>query len=118
MSFANKHNKGAIDWGVDTKDYPYISREEAFKTDKDKVYQLKGLYINKKGNFGDHPVAICEGFFIDLPDYMTDDVKEILASEDDINDIKSGIVGFKLEEFVDKKFKKTCYGVKWVDIEA
>jgi hypothetical protein len=118
MSFANRHNKGSIDWGIDTKDFPFHTREGAYKADPDKTYVLKGLYINRKGNYGDHPVAICDGFFIDFPDYMTDDVKDILVSDEDIADIRSGKVGFKLEQFIDKKFKKTCYGVKWVDIEV
>ena len=117
MSFANKHNKGGIDWGIDTSEFSFVTREEAYKANKDNVHKLRGLYINTKGNFGDHPVAICENAFIDFPDYLTDEVKEILKDQDDIDAIKAGKVGFKIEEFIDKKFKKTCYGIKWVDIE-
>lgn len=116
MSFAAKHNKGSIDWGVNTEGYGYISRAEAYKEKPEAVHTLKGLYINTKGNFGDHPVAICDGYFIDLPENLLDDVKEILKSEEDINDIKAGKVGFKIEEYQSEKFKKICYGIRWSDI--
>ena len=116
MSFAAKHNKGAIDWGVNTEGYSYISRAEAYKEKPEAVHTVKGLYINTKGNFGDHPVAICDGYFIDLPENLLDDVKAILKDEEDINNIKAGKVGFKIEEYQSEKFKKTCYGIRWSDI--
>ena len=118
MSFATKHNKGAIDWGINTTDFQYVTREECYTSNPEGVHKLCGLYINTKGYYGDHPVAICENAFIDFPDYMTDEVKVILQSVEDIADIKAGKVGFKIEKFIDKKFKKTCYGVKWVDLEG
>lgn len=117
MSFASKHNKGAIDWGIDSNEFPFVKRDEAFKENAEAVHTLLGIYINTKGNFNDHPVAICDGYKVDLPDYMTEEVREILKSEEDVETIKAGKVGFKLEEYVDKKYKKTCYGVKWVDIK-
>ena len=117
MSFATKHNKGGIDWKVDTTNFKFLKREDAYKKDPEKVYTLRGLYINTKGQFKDHPVAILDDCLLDLPDYMTEDVLEILHTEEDIAAILNGVVGFKIEEFTDKKFKKTCYGIKWVDLE-
>lgn len=116
MSFASKHNKGGIDWGIDTTDFSFLTREECYKNNPDCVHVMRGLYINTKGRFEDHPVAICENAFIDLPDYMTDECKEILTNQEDIADIKAGKVGFKIEEFKDKNFGKLCYGIKWVDV--
>lgn len=118
MSFANRHNKGAIDWGIDTSDFKYVTRKECYEANPEGVHTLCGLYINTKGNYGDHPVAICENAFIDFPDYMTEEVKEILRNGEDVEDIRAGLVGFKIEKFIDKKFKKECYGVKWVDLEG
>lgn len=116
MSFASKHNKGSIDWGVDTNGFTFTSRQEAYKAKPEAIHTVKGLYINTKGNFGDHPVAICDGYFVDLPENLLEDVKEILKSEEDISEIKAGKVGFKVEEYQSEKFKKTCYGIKWVDL--
>lgn len=117
MSFATKHNKGSIDWDIDTKEFSFVTREKAFKANPENVHILCGMYINTKGNFGDHPVAICENAFIDFPDYMLEECQEILKDDEDIADIKARKVGFKIQQFTDKKFKKTCYGIQWVDIE-
>lgn len=117
MSFATRHSKGGIDWGINTEGFPFTTREELYKIDPEAVFTLKGLYINTKGKFGDHPVAITDHMFVDFPDYLTDEVREILKSEEDILDIKAGKVGFKIQEFTDKNFGRTCYGVSWVDIK-
>jgi len=116
MSFANRHNKGGIDWEIDTKDFPFATREACYKKDPEAVYTLRGIYINTKGKFGDHPVAITDTMFIDFPDYMTDEVKEILKTAEDIEDIKAGKVGFVIQEFTDKNFGKLCYGISWKDL--
>ena len=120
MSFANRHNKGGVDWKINdlkTESFQFWKREECFKEDPKKVYKLRGIYINKKGKFGDHPVAILDDSFMDFPDYMTDEVKEIITTQADINDIIAGKVGFTLEEYTDKNFGRQCIGVKWVDLE-
>ena len=75
MGFAAKHNKGGIDWEVNTEDFSFVNRAEAYKEKPEAVHTLKGLYINTKGNFGDHPVAICDGYFLDLPENILDDVR-------------------------------------------
>lgn len=116
MSFATKHKKGGIDWGVNSEGYSFYKREDLYKENADTAHTLKGLYLNKKSNFGIHPVAICDGYFVDLPDYMNDEIKAILADETDIADIKAGKVGFKINTFTDEKFKRTCYGIEWVDL--
>ena len=81
-------------------------------------HQLQGLYINRKSEYGDAPVAITTEFFVNLPEYMLDEVQEILKSSEDIEDIKAGKVGFKVEPYEKKigKQTKTCYGIRWIDI--
>ena len=116
MSFAKIHNKVGIDWGVNTEGFEYMTREKLYKEAPDNIYTLRGLYINKKGKFGDHPVAITDNCFIDFPDYMTDEVMQIMTSEEDVNDILAGKVGFTIQEFTDKTFGRTCYGISWEDL--
>lgn len=116
MSFAKRHNKGGIDWGINTEGFEYMTREKLYKEAPDNIYTLRGIYINKKGKFGDHPVAITDNCFIDFPDYMTEEVQEIFKSEEDIADIKAGKVGFTIQEFTDKNFGKLCYGISWEDL--
>ena len=113
-NFANKHNKKGVDWEVNTDGFEYKTREELYKKSPDKIYPFLGFYINTKGRFGDHPVAISDKFFVDFPDYMTEELKEALKDEEEVAEIKSGAVGFKIVEFTDKKFGKLCYGIEWI----
>ena len=71
----NRFNKGGIDWGVKTDDMKYIKLSE-FPVSDD-IIKIRGVFINGKGNFGAHPVAIGEYGLIDLPAHLTDAVKEI-----------------------------------------
>lgn len=117
MSFASRHNKGAIDWGVDSNEFPFVDRKDLLKEKAEAVHTVLGLYINTKGNFNDHPVAICDGYKVDFPDFMTDEIREILKNQEEIEEIKAGKVGFTLYGYIDNKYKKNCVGVKWVDIK-
>lgn len=119
MSFAARHTKGAI-FNCNTEGFEYFGLEALF-TDNgaDEVYEIQGLYINKKSEYGEAPVAILKDCFANFPQHMTEECKEILKSEEDISDIKAGKVGFKIEQYESDKKKgkdKTCYGVRWVDL--
>ena len=119
MNFANKHNKGGVLFQIDISNFKFKSLKELFKEDSHRVFVVNGLYINTKSKFGDHPVAIVSALelLIDLPVYMTDEVKAILSDPEDVQDIKDGKVGFHIETFIDKTYGKTCYGIKWEDVE-
>ena len=48
MSFAKKHKKGVIDWGVDTKDFEYFKLSDLYEMNgADEKYVLKGVFVNK-----------------------------------------------------------------------
>jgi hypothetical protein len=115
MGLMNRFNKGTIDWGIDTKDMKYIKLSEFKEGD---IVPVKGLFINSKGNFEPHPVAISENGLIDLPMHQTDTVNEILASPEVVEAIKQGKVAFKVRIYNAVKYSnKECYSVEWVDME-
>ena len=118
MSFAARHNKGSI-FNCNTEGFEYVSLKDLFeKNGPDQEYQIQGLYINKKSEYGDAPVAIGMDFFINLPQHLLGECQDMLKSSEDIEDIKAGKVGFKVEEYekeIGKKVK-TCYGIRWIDI--
>lgn len=118
MSFANKYNKGNIIFDIDTKDYAFMDGYDFVKSKGSNVVKIDGLYINNKGMYDDHPVAIIksEKRLVDLPSHMTDTVREILKDSESITLIKKGLVGIKAHEYVDKKYKKNCVGFEWVDL--
>ena len=120
MSFAEKHNKTRI-FDVETEGLEYVKPEYAFnKCGRDAVYRLDALFINRKGNYDDAPVAVVtinnEKFMLNMPAHMTEEVEKILADSEDINDIKSGRVGIKLRPYHQKKFNRDCFGQEFVDI--
>lgn len=113
MSFASKHNKGSkFDVNIEGFEFRKLSELE-----EGAVYQICGLYINTKGKFDDHPVAMCtDELLVDLPPHMTEDVRAMIASDEDVEDIKKGKVGFKIRKYHSKAYDRECVGVEWVDI--
>lgn len=119
MSFAARHSKGSV-FQCNTEGFKYFKLSELYQADgPGTVYPVQGLYINHKSEYGDAPVAICAECFVNFPSYMMDEVTEILHNENDIDDIKAGKVGFTIESYEKEigKKKKTCYGIRWCDVD-
>lgn len=113
MSFAARHNKGSV-FDVDISNFEFKKLNELLEGS---IYQICGIYINTKGKFGDHPVAMCtEEILVDLPPHMTEDVRAMIKNDEDIADIKAGRVGFKVQKYHSKDYDKDCFGIQWIDI--
>lgn len=118
MGFAEKYNKFNAIFDIDIKDFEFMDGYEFISKYGNNVVKIDGLYINKKGNYNDHPVAIMvnENVLLDLPSHMTDVVNEILDDAESIDLIKKGLVGLKAHEYVDKTYHKQCVGFEWCDL--
>lgn len=119
MSFAAKHNRGNV-FLIDTEGWTeYRDLRSLYKEDgAEKVYPLHGFYINRKSQFGDAPVIICDGYFVNCPKHMLDEVKDIMRDPEDIAAINDGKVGFTIRTYEAKNYKnKKCYGITFVDVE-
>lgn len=118
MKFADRFNRGNIIFDIDIKDFSFMNGYDFMKASKGNVIKIDGLYINKKGRFGDHPVAIIKNSkaLLDLPSHMTDTAVEILHDSEAIEAIKNGAVGLKAHEYTDPKFHKQCVGYEWCDL--
>jgi len=122
MSFAAKHNKGGIQWGVDTKDFEYFGLKDLLERDGEGTeYILKGLFINRNKSekelkdYGPSVVAILDDCLVNLPVHLLEEVEGILKDEEDIESIKSGMVHFTIRTY--ESHGKTCYSPNWVDAE-
>lgn len=118
MSFAERHKKGLIDWGIDTSEMEYFDLQSLFEMNgEDATYTLKGVFISSKKpekqlkEFGPSVIGILEDKLVNLPSHMCEEVKEILATPEDIEDIKAGNAIFKIRTY--EAYGKTCYGVDW-----
>ena len=118
MGFAEKYNKVNTIFDIDIKDFEFIDGYDFIATYGDRTIPINGLYINKKGMYNDHPVAILvdEKKLLDLPSHMTETVKEILSDAESINLIKKGMVGVKAHTYTDTKYHKECVGFEWCDL--
>lgn len=118
MSFAEKYNKVTRIFDIDVKEFEFMDGKEFYAKYGEQTITINGLYINKKGMYGDHPVAILayEHKLLDLPAHMIDTVKAILSDAESINLIKKGMVGVKAHKYTDTKYHKECIGFEWCDL--
>ena len=118
MSFATRHNKGNK-FDVNFDGFEMKRLEDLFSDDPDAIYPVQALYITKKGEYGPSPFVVSDGFCVYLPGHMLEEIEGILASDDDIADIKTGKVGFcvySYEKEVKKKMQ-TFYSINWCDVD-
>lgn len=113
MSFANKYNKGGIKWNIDTRGFDYHNLKEL---QVGECYKIYGFYINNKSKFGAYPVAILVDGFLNLPEHLLSDVKEMLVDPETIETIKNGGAGIKVVKYTAKKYNRECLSVEWIDM--
>ena len=126
MSFASRMNK-VNRWNVDTETFlknedgkfVYKSLKDLYEEHgKDMVYPCNGVFIisaeKSHSKYGATAVLIGSQSFVNLPSYMIDDVKEILADDQLTQLIQTGHVAYSIHEY--DSHGKTCYGLTWVDV--
>lgn len=116
MSFASRHRRGVNNFGVDNTDFDYISLAKLYEQDGDKPHKVLGIYINTKSTYGEQGIAILDGYNLNLPKHLTDDVKDILNSDDDVMDIIDGKVGLVVYPYRRKGEQKDYYSIRWIDL--
>ena len=119
MSFANKYNKGTK-FSIDTAGYSYKKISDVVNDNGlEHIYAVAALFVNTKGKFDDHPVAVLPQIeaLVDLPSHMTESVREILLDPEAVADIEAGKVGIQFEKYTSKTYNRECLGCRWVDIK-
>lgn len=118
MSFASRFNRGSK-FSIDTTGYDYKKMADVVNDNGlDNEYHVAAVYINTKGRFDDHPVAVLPEIqaLVDLPSHMTETVRAILEDPEAIADIEAGKVGIKFENYHSKTYNRDCLGCRWVDM--
>ena len=109
----SKFNRGnKIEWGNDTKSLPFKKTSEI---ELNKTYDLKGCFITPDKGFGKGAVLISDGFLLNIPARYVDDINNIVADAETVEDIKAGKCGFIVTSFISEKFKRTGYSIEFVD---
>ena len=119
MGLMDRYNKGGVTFDVDITDFTFVDLKKlSEKSAAGEIFVINGLYVNTKGNFDDHPVAILskEKLLVDLPAHLTEDVREMLKDSEVVEAIKGNKVGFTIRTYYLSRFKKDCFGIHWEDV--
>lgn len=113
----SKHNRQAAKFKVDTTGFEFKKLGDLYDAKApDTVFSVYGLYINRKGKYGESPFAASDGYFISLPAHLTDTVKEICADVESVAQINDCKAGLTIRTYDDDK-GVTHYTADFVDIE-
>lgn len=118
FSFGKKYNVERK-FDIDTSEFDYCSLEDLYEMtgeDPEATFEIRGVYINSKGNFDDAPVIAIEDRYVNLPSHLTGACRAMLEDKDCIKAINEGKCGFSIYKYHQKRFNKDCYAVKWVDL--
>lgn len=80
------------------------------------IHLIHGIGINAKSKYGAHPFLETNNYLVDLPKHMLETCKQILSDSEMVQEIKEGLIGFKIRTYTDNKFGKECYTIEFVDI--
>lgn len=115
MSIA-KHNRRENRFKVDTQGFEFRKLGDLYDAKKpETVFMVYGLYINRKGKYGESPFAASDGYFISLPSHLTDVVKDILNDDDSVLQINNCAAGLMIRTYDDDK-GVTHYTADFVDV--
>ena len=116
MSIASKYNRTGNLFPIDSENFEFISLEELYrKVGEQGEYQLLGVFVNSKTRFGEQPVAIIDGFKVNLPKHMTETVKAIMADPEDVAEINAGKVGFVIYKYFPKGYNTETYSIRFTE---
>ena len=101
---------------VDTKDFKWVDLKTLYNTDPHAEHKVLGFFTNSKGKFGTEPVAIIDGFLVNLPRHLLDTINQMLDDNEVIEYIKDGHVGFTIYEYHSNTYDKDAYSVTWLDL--
>lgn len=120
MSFANRHNRNTYRFTFQQIENPqYFKLKELFAKgfrDEKNTFTVRGAYISHAGRYGDSASLICDGFNVNLPSHMVDEIRELIGTAEDVADINAGKVAAYVYEYTNKN-GGTSYGLRWVDAE-
>lgn len=108
MSFASRNNKTGFTYDFETTGFEYKKCKDL---KPNTIYKVFG-YFSVSGMYGKCYNLVTDKFYLNLPKHMTEQVEKF--TDEDIEDIKSGKVGFIRQDYTTKTGKQ-CSSIQWVD---
>ena len=121
VKFSTRFNPEKL-FNIDTTDFEYHSLEELTEQPgdepEDRVYVVRGIYINKKSLYDPSPVIALDDCYVNLPAHLLDVCQEMMSDRLVVNAINEGQCGFRVTKYHQKRFNKDCYSVQWIDLNS
>ena len=118
MSFLNKYNKSEKKFNAVIGDnVNYLSLNDLVVSHKNTdVFKIDGLYINTKSKFGERPIVLTGNYLVNLPQHLTDTVKQMINDSDLVQMVNNGQVGFSFYAYQGKD-GRIYNSINWVEIK-
>lgn len=132
FSVAKRYNREKL-FAIDTSNFEYFALEDLYDmateaadeakastgqelTAEEIPFTVYGIYINTRGNFDPAPVLALEDRYVNLPAHMTPVCEDIIRDADAVKAINEGHVGITVYQYLQKRYNRVCYNVRWIDI--
>lgn len=112
MGFAKSHAHGAK-FSINTEGFEF-KKLSTFPLDTE--ITVRGALISKGGKYGDSASLILDDCFMNIPNHMIDDVKELLGDQDAIDQVEAGKLAVSIYEYEDRN-GAIQRSIKWIDKE-
>lgn len=114
MSFLNKYNKGSKFNFNTPEHFEYINlRDLVVKYGIEQIHQVNVLYINNKSRYGEHGVAVTGSHIVNLPNHLTNTIKEMISDSEVVELANKHALEFKVYEYTGAN--GTGYSISWID---
>ena len=84
------------------------------------VLKVRGMYVNKKSNFGDSPIFIVEDlhsniFFVNMPKNHLETINTIIADSTLVQGVNNGECFIEVIQYWSKRFNKNCFDFQFIE---
>lgn len=102
-------------FNYDSSNCTFIELKEYATTMKVDRFIVRGMFTYQ-GKKGERAAVVTDGYLVNVPTHLNEDVKSILSNGDEIEAINNGKCAFKITTYEDTKFGNgICYSGSFVD---
>ncbi|WDS60857.1 single stranded DNA-binding protein [Staphylococcus phage Simurgh] len=103
----SRHQNTLARFEFEEKEREFIKLSELVeKYGMKKEYIVRALFTNKESKFGEQGVIVTDDYNVNLPNHLTELIKDMCQDEDVVNIINAGEVQFTIYEYENKKGQK------------
>ncbi|WNM64244.1 single-stranded DNA binding protein [Staphylococcus phage vB_SA_STAP152] len=109
----SRHQNTLARFEFEKKEREFIKLSELVeKYGMKKEYIVRALFTNKESKFGEQGVIVTDDYNVNLPNHLTELIKDMRQDEDVVNIINAGEVQFTIYEYENKK-GQTSYSINF-----